>query len=52
MLESQNVPEKLLGAGQLYIGAPERIEPLAHEIDTLGVTGRAQRPVAPPRPPR
>jgi hypothetical protein len=42
MLESENVQERLLGAGQqVYIGAPERIEPLAHEIATLGVTGRA-----------
>jgi hypothetical protein len=36
-----NVQERLLGAGQqVYIGAPERIEPLAYEIATLGVTGR------------
>jgi hypothetical protein len=42
MLESQNVQESLLGAGQqVYIGAPERIQSLAHEIATLGVTGRA-----------
>jgi hypothetical protein len=48
-----NVQESLLGSGQqVYIGAPERIESLAHEIATLGVIGRAQRPVTPPRPPR
>jgi hypothetical protein len=53
MLESQNVQESPLGAGQqVFIGAPERIEPLAHETATLGVTGRPQRPIAPPRPPR
>jgi hypothetical protein len=42
MLESQNIQERLLGASQqVYIEALERIEPLAHEIATLGVTGRA-----------
>jgi hypothetical protein len=41
ILESQNIQESPLGAGQqVFIGAPERIEPLAHEIATLGVTGR------------
>jgi hypothetical protein len=42
MLDSQNVQEGPLGAGQqIFIGAPKRIEPLAHETATLGVTGRA-----------
>jgi hypothetical protein len=37
-----NVQESLLGADQqVYIGAPKRIESLAHKIATLGVTGRA-----------
>jgi hypothetical protein len=41
MLESQNVQERALGADQqVFIGAPKRIEPLAHETATLGVTGR------------
>jgi hypothetical protein len=39
MLESQDVQESPLGAGQQ--GAPKRIESLAHEIATLGVTVRA-----------
>jgi hypothetical protein len=56
-----NIQESLLGAGQqVYIGALERIEQLAHEIATLGgdrthwsgLTERAQHLVAPPRPPR
>jgi hypothetical protein len=42
MLESQNVQERPLGAGQqVFIGAPKRIKSLAHETATLGVTGRA-----------
>jgi hypothetical protein len=42
MLESQNVQERPLGADQqVFIGAPKRIESLAHETATLGVTGRA-----------
>jgi leucyl aminopeptidase (aminopeptidase T) len=42
MLESQNVQERLLGAGQrVFIEAPERIEPLAHEIAKHRVTGCA-----------
>jgi hypothetical protein len=42
MLESQNIQERPLGAGQqVFIGAPKRIELLAHEIATLGVTGHA-----------
>jgi hypothetical protein len=42
MLESQNVQERPLGAGQqIFIGAPKRIEPLAHETATPGVTGLA-----------
>jgi hypothetical protein len=42
MLESQNIQEKPLGASQqVFIGAPKRIESLAYETVTLGVTGRA-----------
>jgi hypothetical protein len=42
MLESQNVQERPLGAGQqVFIGAPKRIEPLAHKTATFGVTGPA-----------
>jgi hypothetical protein len=57
VLTSMSIQESLLGAGQqVYIGALERIEQLAHEIATLGgdrtrwsgLTGRAQHLVAPP----
>jgi hypothetical protein len=42
MLESQNIQESPLGAGQqVFIGAPKRIEPLAHKTATLRVTGHA-----------
>jgi hypothetical protein len=61
MLESQNVQESPLGAGQqVFIGPPRKNRAIGSRnshtrgdrMRWSGLTGHAQRPVTPPLPPR